>query len=94
MIGFLGVWICTQVRCKNTRVCRNAGVKVTLTDLNKSNGAGLVLNERAFMAMAKNGKAQELMRRGIVDVEYKRYELSTRLGTKFNPVNFFLFDFF
>ncbi|KAG6507246.1 expansin-like A2 isoform X1 [Zingiber officinale] len=68
----LGCGACFQVRCKNTRVCRSAGVKVTLTDLNKGNSTGLVLNKGAFVSMAKNGKAQELMRRGIVDVEYKR----------------------
>ena len=62
----------TQVRCKNRRLCSTGGVRVILTDLNKSNTTDLVLSPRAFTAMARDGTAQELKRLGILDVEYKR----------------------
>ncbi|CAL1394553.1 unnamed protein product [Linum trigynum] len=43
-----------------------------VTDLNTSNSTDFVLSSRAFMAMASEGKASEVLKRGIADVEYKR----------------------
>ncbi|XP_042402318.1 expansin-like A3 isoform X2 [Zingiber officinale] len=61
-----------EMRCKNANICSRGGVKVTLTDLNKSNSTDFVLSGPAFMAMARNGMARELNKLGILDVEYKR----------------------
>ncbi|BBH09865.1 expansin-like A1 [Prunus dulcis] len=60
------------IRCKNTTLCTKQGTRVTLTDLNKSNQTDFVLSSRAFMAMAQKGLGQDILRHGIVDVEYKR----------------------
>ncbi|RRT32555.1 hypothetical protein BHE74_00026742 [Ensete ventricosum] len=70
--GGVGCGACFQIRCKNTALCSNGGVKVILTDLNKSNTTDFVLSGPAFTAMARNGKAQDLKKLGISDVEYKR----------------------
>ncbi|XP_065029964.1 expansin-like A2 [Musa acuminata AAA Group] len=70
--GGVGCGACFQIRCKNTSLCSTGGVKVILTDLNKSNTTDFVLSGPAFAAMARNGKAQELKKLGILDVEYKR----------------------
>lgn len=44
-----------------------------MTDLNKnSNETGFVLSSRAFRAMAVRGKDQDILKLGILDVEYKR----------------------
>ncbi|CAD5197038.1 unnamed protein product [Musa acuminata subsp. malaccensis] len=69
--GGVGCGACFQIRCKNTSVCGTEGVSVILTDLNKSNHTDFVLGDPAFMAMARNGKEQELKKLGILDVEYK-----------------------
>lgn len=66
------IWFCLQIRCKNTTLCTKQGTRVTLTDLNKSNQTDFVLSSRAFMAMAQKGLGQDILRHGIVDVEYKR----------------------
>ncbi|RWV76941.1 hypothetical protein GW17_00062302 [Ensete ventricosum] len=61
-----------QVRCKNTKICSGRGVKVIITDLNKSNDTDLVLSRPAYVAMARRGMGKALKKLGIVDVEYKR----------------------
>lgn len=44
------------------------------TDLNRDNTTDFVLSSRAFMGMAKKGMGREVLKRGIVNVEYKRCE--------------------
>ena len=63
------VW---QIRCKNTSHCTKEGTIVTLTDLNRNNQTDFVISSRAFMAMAQKGMGQDILKLGIVDVEYKR----------------------
>ncbi|KAK8582581.1 hypothetical protein V6N13_069355 [Hibiscus sabdariffa] len=67
-----GCGACFQIRCKNPTLCSSAGTRVTLTDLNHNNQTDFVLSSRAFRAMAKKGKDQDILKLGIVDVEYKR----------------------
>ncbi|XP_009341550.2 expansin-like A2 [Pyrus x bretschneideri] len=70
--GGAGCGACFQMRCKNTTLCTKQGTIVTLTDLNQSNHTDFVLSSRAFAAMAQKGLDQHILRRGILDVEYKR----------------------
>ncbi|KAF9684552.1 hypothetical protein SADUNF_Sadunf04G0129900 [Salix dunnii] len=51
-------------------ICK--GTSVIVTDLNRNNQTDFVLSSRAFMAMAKKDRGQELLKEGIVGVEYKR----------------------
>lgn len=44
-----------------------------VTDLNRSNQTDFVLSSRAFMAMANKNMGKDILKLGIVDVEYKRY---------------------
>lgn len=43
-----------------------------VTDLNHNNKTDFVLSSKAFSSMAVQGKSQEILKLGIVDVEYKR----------------------
>ncbi|XP_038706273.1 expansin-like A3 isoform X2 [Tripterygium wilfordii] len=62
---------CLQVKCKDPVAC-GKGVEVVLTGLQNKTNTDLVLSSRAFRAMAKKGMDKNLLKRGTVDVEYKR----------------------
>ncbi|KAK1325105.1 Expansin-like A1 [Acorus calamus] len=68
----MGCGGCFQIRCKNPNLCTSGGVKVIVTDINKSTQTDFVLSLSAFTAMAKEGMTRDIKRLGIVDVEYKR----------------------
>ena len=61
-----------QIRCKDPKLCTKSGTKVVLTDLNKDNQTDFVLSSRAFEALAQKGQGQQILKLGIVDIEYKR----------------------
>ncbi|KAL5788952.1 hypothetical protein ACOSP7_005901 [Xanthoceras sorbifolium] len=63
---------CFQIRCKNPNLCNKSGTRVVVTDLNHNNKTDFVLSSKAFTAMANNGKGQDILKLGVVDVEYKR----------------------
>ncbi|XP_010555195.1 PREDICTED: expansin-like A2 [Tarenaya hassleriana] len=63
---------CFQIRCKDTKLCNSKGTTVIVTDVNKSNQTDFVLSSRAFRAMANHGFDRDLLRQGLLDVEYKR----------------------
>ncbi|KAM7470969.1 hypothetical protein LguiA_009152 [Lonicera macranthoides] len=67
-----GCGACFQMRCKNTTLCTKEGTRVIVTDLNKNNQTDFVVSSRAFMAMANKGMGKDVLKNGIVDVEYKR----------------------
>ncbi|KAH0457244.1 hypothetical protein IEQ34_015151 [Dendrobium chrysotoxum] len=68
----VGCGSCFQIRCRNRELCNRAGVKVVVTDLNKSNTTDFGLGVRAFAALARPGMADGLKRLVITDVEHKR----------------------
>ncbi|KAF3321135.1 expansin-like A2 [Carex littledalei] len=78
--GGVGCGACFQIRCKNAKLCTTNGVKVMLTDLNKSNRTNFVLTNSAFTAMARNGMGPEFRKFGLVDIDYKR--IPCQFGTK------------
>ncbi|KAK7256929.1 hypothetical protein RIF29_30532 [Crotalaria pallida] len=67
-----GCGACFQVRCKNSTLCTKAGTRVVATDLNDSNQTDFVLSSKAFTAIAQKGQEQQIVKLGIVDIEYKR----------------------
>lgn len=67
-----GCGACFQIRCKNANLCTKGGTRVIVTDLNHSNKTDFVLSSRAFTAMARQGMSQDILRQGIVDVDYKK----------------------
>ncbi|KFK30445.1 hypothetical protein AALP_AA7G262000 [Arabis alpina] len=67
-----GCGACFQVRCNDPKLCNTKGTTVMVTDLNKSNKTDLVLSSRAFRAMAVVGADRNLLRQGIVDIQYRR----------------------
>ncbi|XP_059647411.1 expansin-like A2 [Cornus florida] len=67
-----GCGACFQIRCKNTTICNKEGTGVTVIDLNQNHHNDFVVSNKAFMAMANNGMGQEVLKLGVVDVEYKR----------------------
>ncbi|KAL5706236.1 Expansin-like A2 [Ranunculus cassubicifolius] len=68
----VGCGACFQIRCKNNKICSGGGTKVIVSDQNKDNATDFVLSNKAFMAMAKKGMGQNILKLGVVDVEYKR----------------------
>ncbi|KAK7264080.1 hypothetical protein RJT34_31683 [Clitoria ternatea] len=69
-----GCGACYKIRCKNPNLCTKPGIKVVLTDLNHNNETdySFVLNNRAFTAMALKGMGPQILKLGVVDIEYKR----------------------
>ncbi|PNX73283.1 expansin a1-like protein [Trifolium pratense] len=67
-----GCGACFQVRCKNQALCTKEGTRVVLTDLNHNNQTDFVLSSRAFSAMAQKDMSQQILKLGIVDIEYKK----------------------
>ncbi|KAI9123956.1 hypothetical protein K1719_005256 [Acacia pycnantha] len=67
-----GCGACFQIRCKSSSLCNKSGVRVILTDLNTHNETDFVLSRSSFEAMAQKGSAQQLLKLGILNVEYKR----------------------
>ncbi|KAG5248001.1 hypothetical protein OIU76_030222 [Salix suchowensis] len=67
-----GCGACFQIRCKDANLCSSRGTRVIVTDLNRNNQTDFVLSSRAFMAMAKKDRGQDILKQGIVGVEYKR----------------------
>ncbi|PON61510.1 Major pollen allergen Lol pI [Trema orientale] len=67
-----GCGACFQIRCKNANLCTKEGTIVTVTDLNPNNRTDFVLSSRAFTALARKGLGQDILKLGLVDVEYKR----------------------
>ncbi|KAL7118458.1 hypothetical protein ACP275_02G002700 [Erythranthe tilingii] len=64
---------CFQIRCKDERICSKEGTRVLVSDRNDDdNKTDFVVSSRAFMAMAKKGMAQQFLKLGLADVEYKR----------------------
>ncbi|KAL2922781.1 Expansin-like A1, partial [Bienertia sinuspersici] len=64
---------CFQIRCKNSDLCSKSGTNVMLMDLNTNTHTDFVLCNKAFKAMAKPGKDRDILKLGVADVEYKRY---------------------
>lgn len=67
-----GCGACFQIRCKHTSLCSSKGTRVIVTDLNRNNQTDFVLSSRAFAAMANKDKGPDILKLGMVDVEYKR----------------------
>ncbi|CAN4112608.1 unnamed protein product [Withania somnifera] len=67
-----GCGACYQMRCKDPKVCSKQGTTVIVTDLNTNNQTDFVISSRALTAMAIQGKAKDVLKLGIADVEYKR----------------------
>ncbi|KAK8463729.1 hypothetical protein PHAVU_011G024801 [Phaseolus vulgaris] len=68
-----GCGACFEIRCKNPSFCSTEGTRVVLTDdLSHNNETDFVLSKRAFSGMAQKGKGREILKLGIVDIEYKR----------------------
>ncbi|CAH9056918.1 unnamed protein product [Cuscuta europaea] len=67
-----GCGACYQMSCKDPSMCKKEGTTVMVTDLNTNNQTDFVISSRAFMAMAKQGNEQHLLKLGILEVDYKR----------------------
>ncbi|KAL0365726.1 UNVERIFIED_CONTAM: Expansin-like A2 [Sesamum angustifolium] len=63
---------CFQMRCKNEDICSKEGSRIIVSDMNEDNRTDFVLSSRGFMGMAKKGMGQDILKLGVVDVEYKR----------------------
>lgn len=67
-----GCGACFQIKCKNSELCSKEGTRVIVTDLNKNNQTDFVLSTSAFMSMANQGMGKDILKLGLVDVDYRR----------------------
>lgn len=61
-----------QVRCKHPGLCRSQGTTVMLADSHGDSSRDFVLNKKAMITMANKGHSENLLKLGVVDIEYKR----------------------
>ncbi|XP_057966368.1 expansin-like A2 [Malania oleifera] len=94
-----GCGACLQVRCTNKTLCRPGGTTVVLFDRNANTQTDLVLSDAAFAALAMEGKDREVLKQGIVDVEYRKVpckykrNLAVRVEEITNKPNFLALNF-
>uniref|UniRef100_A0A0C9RS59 TSA: Wollemia nobilis Ref_Wollemi_Transcript_15547_1086 transcribed RNA sequence n=1 Tax=Wollemia nobilis TaxID=56998 RepID=A0A0C9RS59_9CONI len=68
----VGCGACYQIRCTDPAICTKSGVKVVVTDLTQNNQTDFVIPARTFSSLASPSKSADLVKRGLVDIEYKR----------------------
>ncbi|KAH9289427.1 hypothetical protein KI387_033544, partial [Taxus chinensis] len=68
----IGCGACYQVRCIYEELCIHDGIRIIVTDLAEGNQTDLTMSSTAFSDLAKHNKANQLMQRGVVDIELKR----------------------
>lgn len=62
-----------KVRCKNTDYCDEYGAYVVVTDYGEGDRTDFVMSPRAYSKLGRNpDAAAELLKYGVVDVEFKR----------------------
>ncbi|KMT01284.1 hypothetical protein BVRB_9g213010 [Beta vulgaris subsp. vulgaris] len=67
-----GCGACFKVRCKHPGLCRSQGTTVMLADSHGDSSRDFVLNKKAMITMANKGHSENLLKLGVVDIEYKR----------------------
>eukprot|EP01018_Ginkgo_biloba_P023046 Gb_24808 [translate_table: standard] len=60
------------IRCTDPQLCTKNGTKIVVTDLTQNNQTDFVVTQRAFVSMAAPDKGDQLLKAGIVGLEYKR----------------------
>lgn len=72
------IFLFHQVRCTDSKYCSDKGVNVVITDSGSSDRTDFILSRRAFSRMAQTtDAAASLLSRGVVDIEYRRYDETT-----------------
>ena len=61
-----------QLRCRNPKLCTKSGATIVVTDLTQNNQTDFVVTRRAFLSLAFPNKGRQLLKAGIVDIDYKR----------------------
>ncbi|GMH21941.1 hypothetical protein Nepgr_023784 [Nepenthes gracilis] len=70
--GGAGYGACFRTRCKNRALYGKIATKVVLTVLTPTSNTDLVLSSKTLSATANNGMEQNILKLGIVDIEYKK----------------------
>jgi len=68
----VGCSACYQIRCTDPKLCNQTGKTIVATDFTPNNQADFVVPQRTFSSLAIGDNGRELVRRGIIDIEYKR----------------------
>lgn len=63
---------CYQMRCTDPQLCTKSGATIVVTDLTENYQADFVVPRSTFSSLALANKGSELIRAGIIDIEYKR----------------------
>ncbi|XP_058085183.1 expansin-like B1 [Magnolia sinica] len=67
-----GCGACYQVRCTHAQLCTEEGVHVVVTDHGEGDYTDFILSPRAFVNLAHQNMALDLLAYGVINVEYRR----------------------
>jgi len=63
---------CYQMRCTDTELCNKTGTTIVVTDFTESSQTDFVVPRSTFSNLAVADKGSELIKAGIIDIQYKR----------------------
>lgn len=68
----VGCGACYQMRCTDPKLCSKSGATIVVADFTQNNQTDFVVSRNTFSSIAIADKGPELLKRGIIDIEYKR----------------------
>ena len=61
------------MRCTDPKLCSKSGATIVVADFTQNNQTDFVVSRNMFSRIAFADKGPELLKRGIIYIEYKRY---------------------
>ena len=61
------------MRCTDPKLCSKSGATIVVADFTQNNQTDFVVSRNTFSRITVADKGLELLKRGIIDIEYKRY---------------------
>lgn len=68
----VGCSACYQIRCTDPKLCNKSGTTIVVVDFTQNNQTDFVVSRSTFSSLAIADKGRELLKGGIIDIEYKR----------------------
>lgn len=60
------------MRCTDSKLCTKSGTTIVVTDFTESSQTDFVVTRSTFSSMALPDQGDQLLKAGIIDIEYKR----------------------
>lgn len=68
----VGCSACYQIRCTDPKLCNKSGTTIVVADFTQNNQTDFVVSQSTFSSLAIADKGSQLIKGGIIDIEYKR----------------------